>query len=194
MSRRDTREQLLEGALTCIQDKGLARTTVRDVAAAAGGANLGSIVYHFGTKERLLDEALSEGFRRWLSPLVADAVMRGLGSPRDQLREGIRIVLDSIPANRPLLVAYVEAIAQAQHSTTVRDEVRTSYRELRALLGALVCGLLDDGSQEPVDGDAVAAGLLALFDGIAIQALIDPQTPDADRIATAVETAFNRLV
>lgn len=192
MSR--TREQLLEGALACIQEKGLAHTTVRDVAAAAGGANLGSIVYHFGTKERLLDEALGEGFRRWLAPLVAEAVLLGLGSPRDQLHKGLELVLGSIPANRPLLVAYVEAIVQAQHSEYVRAEIQSSYRELRALMGALVAGLLDDGSSEIVDSEAVASTLLAVFDGLAIQSLVDPETPSPERIADAVEHALAKLV
>jgi len=52
-----SRDQLLEGALLCLQTKGYARTTARDIAAASG-ANLASIGYHFGSKEGLLNAAV----------------------------------------------------------------------------------------------------------------------------------------
>src|SRR5947199_9420066 len=53
------RDQLLDGAIECLQTKGYARTTARDIAAAAD-ANLASIGYHFGSKEALLDEAVAK--------------------------------------------------------------------------------------------------------------------------------------
>ena len=51
------REQLLDGALACLYDKGYARTTARDIASAAG-VSLAAIGYHFGTTEVLLNAAL----------------------------------------------------------------------------------------------------------------------------------------
>jgi len=50
------REDLLAGALECLKTKGWARTTVRDIAAAAG-VNHAAIGYHFGSREALLIEA-----------------------------------------------------------------------------------------------------------------------------------------
>src|SRR5581483_4854381 len=60
------RDRLLAAALTCLQDRGYAHTTARDLVAASG-TNLRSIGYHFGSKEALLDEALGECFRIWTS-------------------------------------------------------------------------------------------------------------------------------
>src|SRR5436190_13708892 len=59
MAQTSHREQLLEGAIECLRTKGYARTTARDIAAAAD-ANLASIGYHFGSKEALLDEAVAK--------------------------------------------------------------------------------------------------------------------------------------
>lgn len=58
------REDLLAGALRCIREKGYARTTARDIAAAAG-TSLAAIGYHFGSKEALLNEAMFAAFDSW---------------------------------------------------------------------------------------------------------------------------------
>src|SRR5687768_12943490 len=57
MAQVSHREDLIAGAIKCLQTKGYARTTARDITAASG-ANLASIGYHFGSKEALLNEAL----------------------------------------------------------------------------------------------------------------------------------------
>src|SRR3954468_23080055 len=62
------REQLLEGAIECLRTKGYARTTARDIAAAAN-ANLASIGYHFGSKEALLNEAILRACEQWTNRL-----------------------------------------------------------------------------------------------------------------------------
>jgi len=58
------REDLLAGALECLKTKGWARTTVRDIAAAAG-VNHAAIGYHFGSREALLIEAFTQAIEAW---------------------------------------------------------------------------------------------------------------------------------
>src|SRR5687767_6688051 len=57
MAQISHREDLIEGAIKCLRTKGYARTTARDIAAASG-AGLASIGYHFGSKDALLAKAL----------------------------------------------------------------------------------------------------------------------------------------
>ena len=52
------REDLLAGARKVIIERGAAKATARDIAAAAG-VSLAAIGYHFGSKERLITEALT---------------------------------------------------------------------------------------------------------------------------------------
>src|SRR2546430_13970273 len=63
MAQPSHRDQLIKGAMKCLQTKGYARTTARDIAAASE-ANLASIGYHFGSKEALLNEAMIRLFAR----------------------------------------------------------------------------------------------------------------------------------
>jgi AcrR family transcriptional regulator len=78
------RERLLEAAIACLEEKGYARTTSRDLVAASG-TNLASIGYHFGSKEGLLNVAMVEAFQRWLKPLVALAAEPGPATPLERL-------------------------------------------------------------------------------------------------------------
>ncbi len=93
----DTRERLLRAGLALASTRGLNALTVRAVAAEAG-ANLGSFVYHFGTRDAFV-EALVE---RWYAPLMAD--LQGLArAPSDalsHLREALLRLVDWVIANR----------------------------------------------------------------------------------------------
>src|SRR3954447_17590915 len=106
------REALMEAAIQCLAERGYARTTSRDLAAAAG-ANLAAITYHYGSKEELLDQALLEGFRRWFDALISDA-LAARGQPLPDLVPRLAEALEaSLEANRGLAVAFLEALAQA---------------------------------------------------------------------------------
>jgi AcrR family transcriptional regulator len=53
------REDLLAGAVRCLREKGYSRTTARAIVAASG-TNLGSIGYHYGSTEALLNAAVMQ--------------------------------------------------------------------------------------------------------------------------------------
>ncbi|MEU2563419.1 TetR/AcrR family transcriptional regulator [Streptomyces longispororuber] len=55
-----TREKLLEGALRTLTEQGIAKTSARSVAAAAG-VNQALVFYHFGSVDELLSEACRYG-------------------------------------------------------------------------------------------------------------------------------------
>lgn len=181
------REKLLEGALQCLQEKGWGRTTARDIAAASG-ANVASINYHFGSKESLLNEAIGEGFRRWTRQVAQAVLASTAGSPAERLRLSVTETVAAFERNRPLLVAFVEAMAQAERSPLVREQLASYYRESRAAAAALI--------EQSVDGDGrldttVAASiLLAMFDGLILQWLLDPRdAPTGDQVANTLEQA-----
>ncbi|MFE7118651.1 TetR/AcrR family transcriptional regulator [Streptomyces sp. NPDC057654] len=59
----DTRVKLLEGALRTLTEQGIAKTSARSVAAAAG-VNQALVFYHFGTVDELLAAACRHGARQ----------------------------------------------------------------------------------------------------------------------------------
>ncbi len=79
----DTRERLLRAGLALARQKGLRATTVRAVAAEAG-ANLGSFVYHFGSREAFLQALIERLYAPLFERLRLDAA--GAASPLQRLR------------------------------------------------------------------------------------------------------------
>jgi len=74
-----TREKLLDAAERLFADQGFNRTSLRDITAAAE-ANLASVNYHFGSKERLIQEI----FKRRLGP-INEARMAALDRVEQQV-------------------------------------------------------------------------------------------------------------
>lgn len=61
--QRSNRDQLVDGALRCLERLPADRVTAR-VIAYESGANLASIGYHFGSKDDLVTAAVIEGLDR----------------------------------------------------------------------------------------------------------------------------------
>jgi len=89
--RPNTRAQLLEAGRATLARVGFAGLTVREVTAAAD-ANLGSFVYHFGTREAFVRELIES----WYAPLLArvEKVAEGKGSALERLRSAILQLVD----------------------------------------------------------------------------------------------------
>ena len=174
MSAGSNREALLEGALRCLQERGYAHTTARDVVAASG-TNLGAIGYHYGSTERLLNAALIEGFERWFEELAQ--VVRKLDEDAGELERLARIATElprTFERNRAFARAFVEALAQAEHSEEIRAALAESYERARQNVAALLASIT--GQSETPHTRTTASVVVATFDGLLIQWLVDPAT------------------
>lgn len=179
------RERLLEAAITCLQEKGYARTTSRDLVAASG-TNLASIGYHFDSKEHLLDVAVAEAFQRWLKPLVALAGEPGPATPLERLQRSLSGVMDSFDENRALLAACLEAWAQIPRSEGLRAEMAASYDDFQRTIAATTREAFAELGAPDVDAEALAALIIALFDGLLVRWQLDPErTIGAERLTAA---------
>lgn len=188
------RERLLEAAITCLQEKGYARTSARDLVAASG-TNLASIGYHFGSKEHLLNVAVTEAFQRWLKPLVALAAEPESAMPLERLGRTLNGVMDTLEQNRSLITACLEAWAQMARSEDLRAEMLTSYADFRTVIARTTHDAFAEIGSTEVDADALAALILALFNGLLVQWQLDPSgSPSAARLIDAAQGAVVALM
>ncbi|GAA5102262.1 TetR/AcrR family transcriptional regulator [Nocardia iowensis] len=168
------REDLLAGARRCLFEKGYARTTVRDIATAAGGVSMAAIGYHFGSKEALLNEALAQANREWgveLERVLTDAA-RPEATPLDRFATNWTAVIDSIGTHRGLWAATFDTIAQAGHDPATRDQLAAGLAEARSGLARLF-EHIDEADE--TKGRAIGTFYQALLTGLAAQYLIDPE-------------------
>jgi AcrR family transcriptional regulator len=172
-----THDRLLEAARACVREKGLANTTSRAITSRAG-ANLAAITYHFGSKDRLVAEALLSTIRARLRPALN--VLR-----REDIEPPAR-VLTTVAALQSAFLeaaddapAYLEALVQARHLPALEAGVRELFSELRGFFAAQITDQRDQGELPSwVDPPAMATLILAAANGIVLQAALDDGAPD----------------
>jgi AcrR family transcriptional regulator len=182
-----TKTALLDAAKRLVAERGYAGTSVRDLAAAAD-ANVASVSYHFGSRERLLNEAVLESFQDWTERLTTLARADPDADPRARVGVSLRALLDGIPEAQPLFAAFVEAILQARRSPELRSELASHYAEQRRRVGKIVTG--DDDAEHtlaPRTVEILASIMIATADGLLLQSLIDPAAvPTGDELASVM--------
>jgi AcrR family transcriptional regulator len=184
------REDLLAGARRCLEERGYARTTARDLVAASG-TNLASIGYHFGSKEALLNEAIAASFEEWTRRVhdlaFGDGRRGGVesGDPAVLMAATYSAMLTSFAEYRGLAVAFIEALAQAERQPALKAHLAKAYADCRTQVEAMVRELLGDLPAERAH--ALASFQIAICDGLLVQWLLDPDaTPSGSALGGAL--------
>ncbi|MGI5241309.1 TetR/AcrR family transcriptional regulator [Dactylosporangium sp. CA-139066] len=183
------REDLLEGAVRCLYEKGYARTTARDIVEASG-TNLGSIGYHYGGMVNLLNAALERAVENWgleLAEAVLNADAAGLtGAARFEAYW--QRMIDTTIAHRPVLMATFDAFLQMDHSPDVRNMLVNGMRDARRLWAQVFHGI--DPEAEPGRADQIGSLYQALVSGVLVQVLIDADDAPTPQDLTAALRAI----
>ncbi|MDQ2795669.1 MAG: TetR/AcrR family transcriptional regulator, partial [Actinomycetota bacterium] len=116
------REELLAAARRLLEERGYAHITARDLVAASD-TNLASIGYHFGSKAALLNAAIEVSFQDWAGQLADFAMSEPGLTPLERAGATWGASLTSMPARRPLLQSYIEALAQAMRVPELRAQL-----------------------------------------------------------------------
>jgi AcrR family transcriptional regulator len=180
------REALLEGAKKCLSEKGYARTTARDIAAAAG-VSLAAIGYHFGTTEALLDEAVFAGIGQWaeeLGRLLAEQAGND-GTVLEKFEAVWTRVIQSFADHRGVLAASYEIMVRAEEVPEVRRRLAAAMTGARIALAELFTDV--DAQAEPERARQVGSFYYAILSGLMTQWLVDPDSaPSGSDLAAAL--------
>lgn len=192
MAQPSNRERLLDGAIECLRTTGYSRTTARDIAAAAD-ASLASIGYHFGSKEALLNEAITRTCEQWATRLGEAALATPDSSPLEHIDASLLAMRASFEEMRPVLVGLVEAVGQSAWSDELREQMAAHYRRVRLAVTEWVRSSLGPSSEDAGgDPEVVASVLLAVCDGLMLQWLLDPtETPSGEELVSSLSAALS---
>ncbi|MWK35449.1 TetR family transcriptional regulator [Actinomadura sp. J1-007] len=183
----------MAAAKRCLEERGYARTTSRDIAAAAN-APVGTINYHYGSKDALMNAALMEMVGEWGDRTVHDAVARGedAGGVGERLVRMWDRVAQAGVTDRPMLLGTIEALAQVEHSADVRGRIADAYEDGRPRMAADLHGL--DAAEDPETARAVGSVHMALVAGLGLQWLVDPErAPSAREVAAGLRAIARDL-
>ncbi|MBK3565362.1 MULTISPECIES: TetR/AcrR family transcriptional regulator [unclassified Streptomyces] len=135
------REALLDAAVRVVARGGLRRLTYRAVAEEAGVTH-GLVVHHFGTRDALIEEALTHAIR---SSLSSSDLEPGTGKPED-FSLGLTEMVDSGP---DLQAFQYELLLESRRRPELLSHLRALYDEYfaatRRELTQMLPGPVDEG-------------------------------------------------
>lgn len=187
MSQRD---DLLAAAKKLLVEKGYHRTTARDIAAGSG-AHLGSIGYHYGSKDALMTAAALEAQGEWGDAIDAAIAAAGADSPHQRLQIAVDKLIASMARQREVLVASVQVYAQAAFDDDIHNTLTTATHGARTDLAAGALGRQPEG----IDADTnrgLGSVVHALITGLSLQAFLDPDSlPTGEQVIAALQILAN---
>jgi AcrR family transcriptional regulator len=185
------RTRLLEAARMLLREREYGNITARDLVAASR-TNLGSIGYHFGSKEALLNEAVGLALEEWAEAIggaIRGEAQAGLAA---LMASSMRAVLDEHQAMRSYYLAFIEALARSARSPQLREQLASHYRRQRDRVASWILDALPQGQLEREQARQLASLLLGTADGMLIQSFVDPQDTPSSRDLQDISRALAR--
>jgi AcrR family transcriptional regulator len=178
------RLQLAEAAAQLIARAGVGAATLRDVAAEAGWTT-GALTHYFADKRELLLFT----FKSSLAGRHAARDSRAERLPGQSLVESLEGALPLDEERRRHWMVTIAFCAQAAGDDELSAAQRDAYREFRGQIAELAadCGAGDDAG-------ALAERLIAVADGIALQAIFDPAAWSAPRQVARLHETIGPLL
>ena len=184
-----TRKQILDASLRLFSEKGFARTSVRDIAQAAGITDA-AIYYHFESKRELLEALIEErGFTSALQDLERAELDHVTVTPFEAISSIATGALALMYANRDLMkVLLVQAMAE---DTVAMEEYRTLVRRWERAEARILKHYLQRGLLRTPDADELAKQLVVSVIGAFADYVMSPADAPANG---AVPLALTRHI
>jgi len=187
------RDQMLEAAAALIAERGFSDTRISDVARRSG-ASPALVIYYFGTKDKLLTEAL-----RWSEISFYETVEEMLAETpalRDRLEMLVRMTC--VPERKGEVRSswglWFDLWAQAFRHPQVSKDREDLDNRWRDMIVRVVREGVGAGDIAKVDAKGFAVAWSALIDGLAIQvALEDPEVDPERAFTIAMDFASQAL-
>jgi AcrR family transcriptional regulator len=174
------RMELAAAAARVIARAGVDGASMREIATEAGWTT-GTLVHYFANKHELLDFTL----RASIEQRSARRSARGDLSPADALRASLESALPTDDGTRVHWIVTVALAGAAASDDRLAATQRELYRAYRSYLIDLLTAMpaVDDAEVE-------AERLIGLVDGIALQALFDPDGWPPERQLRALDAGL----
>jgi TetR/AcrR family transcriptional regulator, transcriptional repressor of bet genes len=191
VDHEERRGELAAAVWSIASREGLEAVTVRRVAEEAGWST-GALVHYFAAKEELLLFA----FRT-----VADRVGRRLAQTEERTSEPLQLARAQLVEGLPLdterraeVRVWFAFLGLALTRPALARAQRVTYRAWRDRIADRLYAAQESGDlRADVDCAAEAAALVALVDGLAIQATFEPRALSAERQVQLVDAHLDAL-
>lgn len=179
------RADLIRATLDCIAEQGADAATVREIARRAG-VSAGLIRHHFGTKDRLIEEAY-RATMAGMTALSRAARDSASGQPHDRLRRYVAASLTPPVRDARGLTLWASFIAMIRLNPAMEAIHRETYLDYRHDIEALVgeVAAASGRTMAPSECRLMAIKINAVIDGLWLEGSLDPDAFTEGELVTA---------
>jgi AcrR family transcriptional regulator len=185
----ERRQQIIDAAMMCFARNGYHVTTMDDIAEQLPFSK-GLLYYYFKTKRDLflaiLDDWMARAMAEWGKLLQPGApAAEQLGAC---LTYGMQLLTQSAELSR----VEFEFYGELGRDPTISEAYRSLFAAFRAEFKTILEMGIKRGELRSVNADAVAAVLLAIYEGLALQAVSEPEGFDWSAVAQEISDMVMR--
>ena len=183
VDRDKKRSEIAQKAIEVLVKRGFQATTIQEIADAAG-LGKGTVYHYFKTKEEILSVVSEEIFHEMERSFGA-ALLR-IDKPMEKLSALIEEALHVTEDVEHLFIVYTELWLMNIRGDKYNDYMSV-IKNLHNDLKNLTAGMIDEGKKQGLwdkdtDSDALAAYLVASFDGVVGHYMMDKGNFDIRRV------------
>jgi len=175
------RTQMLEAAAEVIGERGLCDSRISDIAERAG-LSPALVVYYFGSKEKVLTEALA--YAEDLFYIEAFRVLTGIEGASEKLVRLIELACPAVERSESdeYWALWVELWSRALRNDEAARKREALDQRWRTTIAEVVREGQRTGEFEPCDPERFATYLAALMDGLSLQGLLHDSAVSSELI------------
>jgi AcrR family transcriptional regulator len=186
----ERKTQILVAALTCFSRKGYHQTTMDDIVEEAG-LSKGGVYWHFSSKKDLFLALFESLVIDAMETFMADVVSQP-GSATEKLSACLRVYTTVATADqfKDIMPLMIDVWAQNWQDPEINEVAVDMYKRFRRPLVELIEEGIASGEFKAVNATALATILFALYDGLAVQWMIDRTMVDWETVTETVKKTF----
>ena len=164
------RQQILDAAAACFARHGFHQTTMKDICEETA-LSPGAVYRYFRGKDEIIEAMCERGYLEDVEKIRGSMERGGTLDVFDEL---IRLYFVPVPSE--LCALNLELTAESRRNEYIREFRQRGAREVRAQLAEIVRRAQTRGEVDPtLDAEAVGRVMAALYQGLLIQQLIEPE-------------------
>lgn len=174
--QQKTRERIIAATSKVLAEKGYDATTLREISREAQVAP-GLVHYYFGGKDQLLVEVLEASGRRFSQ--ATEQLVQNV--PPDQSLEAVLThIFERVEQDPEVYRLRYKSFALGLHNPLIEPKVKERLAQRRKEIGAVMTKVLENMAHtegkksSSLDPAPLAALLLSIFDGLALQKIMEP--------------------
>lgn len=178
------KNQILDAAMVVFARSGFHEARMDDIVQESG-LSKGTLYWYFKSKEEIITAISQRLFATDIEQV--ESLLKAEGTVSERLQQLIRDRLQGLQDMSDMVAILFEFYAVALRQDGVRQFIKTYFQNFHKVLVALIQQGIERGEFRPVDVVAAATALDAVFEGLIVRWLIDP---DAVQWASLGEAAI----